>query len=488
MTGRANPTTRFESRRWAQAIAAALCVFGLLVVGLLAIPATAQTTDGPTIADQQPPLPLPDSPAQKYKIPSSSLFSRIKDYEPVATEAQDKLEYEAWTEFVAHANKFDAADLERYAAREWVSQDLTHASPSIDLRTQLIAFEGLLSQVTRVEPTKALKALNIVNMYQAKLVPVDDSSADAIRIAFVDLPAGVEVGGADRWVSFAGYFFKLIPDASAPVKRAGEAHRGMPLLVGKSVTPLAAPPSTIALDKHLLLYSSIRDDNDPGGNRTVWREDVARQRIFLHARRFGEDELEAAGRRDLGFRDLFLEGRSAYRFALIYLEGRLLRVRKLEDTPQSKEAGIPALYECWMIPKGANGNPISIQVTELPAGIQAQPSDGALLNHWISFGGYSFKLCKYSSQERQKDDPTKNVWKLAPVLIGHSFTLRRDPELESPLTWGETFVYAMIGLLMFLGIVALGLKRWFRRGDERVKKEIDALRNRNPFGEVDSTG
>jgi hypothetical protein len=218
-----------------------------------------------------------------------------------------------------------------------------------------------------------------------------------------------------------------------------------------------------------------------------WEEFAAWSRVALHARKFPTAELERAARRDLGFADLFREHRRDYQLDLVYFEGQLIALRRDDKPPpQLVEAGVNAWYEGWLVPKdeAGNGNPISIAITELPEGLEPQSGGRGqpLMNRSVSFAGYSFKLMQYESREPRPDDPTKRKWKRAPLLIGRSVTLHEDPAANVRDQWRYGFVWPMVGGLAAIVAVAVGLGWYFRRGDRRVRAEMDA-RSRNPFGE-----
>jgi hypothetical protein len=466
---------------------------------------------GPDELDARSPLP-PEEPKRPsipdgYRYPNvnARIYHEIKDAFPVASEKQNRDEYQAWTEAVKFARTKTAAGLEQYAARDLTAEDLVesvspHNTPkggSI-FRLDLIRFDGKLTRVRRVEPTKALAEAGLKDLYEGWLIPLDESPSLPVCVVFTDLPAGLEPGEQDRWASFAGYFFKVTayPGPNADLKRepnpASPAEAGWllaPLLVGRSVTLLPGPPTEatrIELNKNLRIFRRIRDDARMQTRRENWEEAAAWERIALHARKFSTAELEQAARRNISFADLLQGNRLDHQFELVYFEGRLISLRRDEKPPRRLvEAGVSAWYEGWLIPKEEpSGHPVCIVLTELPQGLE--PQQGArgqpLLTRWVSFAGYSFKLLRYESQEPHKDRPNENVWKRAPLLIGRSVTLREDPAANVRDEWRYGFVWPMVGGLAVVVGVALALGWWFRRGDRRVKAEVDA-RSRNPFGE-----
>ena len=223
-----------------------------------------------------------------------------------------------------------------------------------------------------------------------------------------------------------------------------------------------------------------------------WEEMVAWNRVLLHARRFSAEELERNARTDLTFFDLYndgkwvdkdgrvrFDGRRDYKLDLVRFEGRLLSLRKMTPSRDLRDAGIEMAYEGWLAPKDEpGGNPLCMVFTDPLEGVEP----GGRVNKWVSFAGYAFKLMQYESGEKDKDDPSRNKWKRAPLLLGRAAIARTDPDSISKVSW-QSFVTGATVVVLGLIATALGLNWWFRRGDRTARREIEANRARNPFGE-----
>jgi hypothetical protein len=420
----------------------------------------------------------------RYDPKTKTVTGGIEDERPLASEKQNADEAAAWVEVVSHAHGLAAADLEKHAANDLTPDDLTQPQRRY-FRLQLLRFDGTLTKFRRVTPTKALAEGGMAALYEGWLVPVDESPSHPLRVVFTELPTGFPVPPApaagepagewfntNRWVTFAGFFFKLVADADAP--RA-------PLLVGKSVTPLPGPPAEatdVALNTRYRIFQLVRDNAPINRDPTHWEETAAWTRAVIHARKFEVAALHAAARKGVTFADLFLDGRSDYRFKLVEMRGRLVRVKPMERNPRLAEAGAAELYEAWVIPHDdPRGNPVCVVITELPEGVVP----AVQMSYNVVVAGYFFKLFHYESAEPRKDDPARYEMKKAPLLIARGVTL--VPDVDGPGVWVSWFIPIIVGGIVFLALSAVLLSRWFRVGDDRARAEYEAARVKNPFAD-----
>jgi hypothetical protein len=458
---------------------------------------------GPAI-DDRPPLPGGTDPnlAERLQIPNHdrAIFAGrwdanknpipntgIVDFDEIASEKKNSDEYMAWHEVVQHAKQFSTAQLEDYARGDLTRDDLIGMGPSPRVyRLSLIRLEGRLTRVRKLTATKSLREAGTMEVYEAQLVPFDEPPTDRVSIVFTELPealAALKQKPAEEWMDVnadavgAGYFFKVKQDPLQTEK--------FPVLIGRSVTMLSTlkwqssklkqENNPIEIDKSLKVFKGIKDDARIGNGSENWEEAVAWNRVLLHARRFSAEELEANARNDLKFADLFEPIRKDYKLQLVKFEGRLLMVRKMELSQKLRSAGVEFAYEGWLAPKNEpRGNPVCVVFTDpLPEGLEP-----GRVNKWVSFAGYSFKLMRYESGERDKDD--HNVTKRTPLILGRAIIPQLDPDRPSSITWSA---FVQVTLVVIFGLVGIAgaLTWWFRHGDKRSKEEITAQRTKNPF-------
>ena len=392
-----------------------------------------------------------------------------------------------------HAAQFTAADLAEVGRRDLTPDDLTY-SARFQFRLDLVRFEGKLVKARRLQPTKSLEDAGFKQLFEAWLVPEEESPGYPVALllsqwpegfaSLPEIPAGQQAGPSaaiDKWVAFGGYSFKLMtfPGPTAdPKSPTGAGWLKAPLLIGKSVVPANEPAAKIPLNRDLRVFSEIRDKTRMTQSLDFWEELTAWNRIVMHARRFTAEQLEAAAVRTVSFGDLFQDNRKDYRLDLVLMEGRLVRLNKGKSPERLVEAGLDSWYEAWIIPDGEpRGNPVCFVLVDPPAGVEPKKT----MDVPVKVAGYSFKLWRYESGEQDKDDPKKNVDKYAPLLIGRSATVKPAPPNDATAWWTEGFVPAVVGGVILLGGAALTLGWWFRRGDRVAHAEIEANRNKNPF-------
>jgi hypothetical protein len=240
------------------------------------------------------------------------------------------------------------------------------------------------------------------------------------------------------------------------------------------------PATQYRIDKDRRYFADIRDgtpfQTDPSNG-----EYQSYSSVLQHARGFPTVDLERFARRDVSFRDLFLNT-DEFRLELVYFEGRLKQLRRTEPTTELKEAGVNDLYEGWLFPRDES-NPVCILTTDLPPGLEAQKDLRSEMDRWVGFAGYFFKKFRYESRKVNPKDPSRYQDRLAPVLMGHSITPLAEPAGPADDPWFSTFLPAVVAGSAGLGLMIVVLMWYFRRGDRAIEQTVAARREKNPFAD-----
>lgn len=266
----------------------------------------------------------------------------------------------------------------------------------------------------------------------------------------------------------------------APTERPPQAE-GTPVPKGdrkpQEPTPEPSEADRVKIDPDPLLgYTHIEDEAPLRSEEQNEDEHKAYNYTIAKAHKIAPDVL-ARNSRPVPFANLIKPVHKDYLLDLIHVEGRLARLEELKSTSFLRESeGIKKLYEGWLFPKGEQF-PVCILFTELPEGLRPALK---LENTWAAFDGYYFKLMHYESGEEKS--PGKNVWRKAPLLIGHTIQQQKPPaEEDSGLSFGSMMTLLVVGLSVIIA-VALGLSVWFRRGDRRVQEQVRQTQyQNNPF-------
>ncbi len=504
MSGRPIPNTRTLFTRAAVALAGALAC-GAALTAVAQDPKTDAKQNSEDRAkaasklDRESPLPADaprKKPPEKFAIKTDRLmFTKIEDHKPVASAADNHGEYSAWVEVVMHAKQFATADLEAAATRDLTPFDLIKPIRTA-FRCELLRFDGKVVCARRLPAPAFFRddpQSEIKEMYEVRLVPLNESPLTPVSVAFLELPDALakvrdakpgEWVDTDGWFSTAGYFFKTM---SVP----GDEGKllSVPVLIGKSVTPLPGPPvppgaDPTALDPNTRVYRFIKDEtfmvrNAP--NDQTWPEVAAYNRVILHAHRFTAEQLEQHANADATFADLFEDVRRDFRLKNVKFEGRLISLRRMDPSKELRAAGVEHVFEGWLVWKDEpRGNPMCVVFTEPLEGVEPT---GKGVDKWVTFAGFSFKKIRYESGEKDPKNDKKFLDKYAPLLVGKRPIVRADPtKYVSPLTW-DSFVMWVVGGVVALVGGAGALTWWYRGGDRSARRQIENVRGKNPFAE-----
>jgi hypothetical protein len=211
---------------------------------------------------------LPGPPAPPGNDPTAiepvRLFKFIRDDAPLIRSAPTDVtwpELAAFQRVLLHANRFNADDLEKHA-----NPDVRFADLFEDTRTQLqlknIKMEGRLISLRKMEANNELRAAKIDAVYEGWLVPKDEPRGNPVCIFFTQPLEGVEPTGrgVSKWVSFAGFSFKLMRYESA--EQYEDAAKGYkvkraPVLIGKGPIPRRDPEAPVSMDTRTVYQAAV---------------------------------------------------------------------------------------------------------------------------------------------------------------------------------------------------------------------------------------
>ena len=240
------------------------------------------------------------------------------------------------------------------------------------------------------------------------------------------------------------------------------------------------PKTKYQFDKDKRYLLNIKDLGPIRSNAEDSDEYDAYNALVLHAHRFSTAELNRAARLDVSYGDLFSNKvRPDYRFELIQFTGRLKRLRRIEANESLKENGVKELFEAWVVPNNDN-NPMCLILTEKPDGIE--PNLEYNPSYPVTATGYFFKLFEYESKEPSEKTKGGFLTRRAPLLMGKSLAVRPVEDNDGGGPWREVFLPALLTFIGLAAVFALGVTWYFRRGDRRSIKILEAKKG-NPFDE-----
>ena len=203
---------------------------------------------------------------------------------------------------------------------------------------------------------------------------------------------------------------------------------------------------------------------DPTVGYAAKMESKAYDLILAHAHQQPVERLRRYSVKNVPFDNLFRPIKQDYLRELLHFEGRLALVLAMKPTDELKSLdGVEQLYEAWITPRGSR-HFACLVVTELPPGIT--PGENQTAN--VAFDAYYFKLFHYESREaKDRADPDKKQWHKAPMFLGRTFDATAPDEPAA--TYSPMMLAVVVSGLVALGLVALGMGLWLRRGDRRIQ-------------------
>jgi hypothetical protein len=218
------------------------------------------------------------------------------------------------------------------------------------------------------------------------------------------------------------------------------------------------------------LLELVRDDRGIPTAKNDDQEVMAYWEMALVASRTDPEAFRRAADISLTRADL-LNQPSRNRGKVVTLKGRLVRLRKIEPTAMGAQAGVPRLYEGWIINEAYGANPSVVLVSSLPEGIA--PAESMDID--VEVNGFFYKRYRYESAG---PGPDGTSFRKAPLVMGRD--IRRIPTvpvvdssekkaMSALLPWFLALVAGTGGLIAFLTF-------WMGRRDEKVRKTIKQLR------------
>jgi hypothetical protein len=172
-------------------------------------------------------------------------FAQIDWDAPLRSEETNWAEFESYNDVVLHANKYSAQELFDAGDKVLTFRDLLHPRTGRDFQFKLVAFEGRMMRLRRIEPTIPLKQAGVKNLYESWIFP--SLAADPLCLLLVDPPEGIPESMSYQRavpVKFGGFYFKLIQyESSEPSEKKDRNRvRRAPLLISRGL--LATPEPT----------------------------------------------------------------------------------------------------------------------------------------------------------------------------------------------------------------------------------------------------
>jgi hypothetical protein len=207
-----------------------------------------------------PPGPDKNNPAALDK--GLRVFKFIENDTRVARGDDNWEEAVAWNRVLLHARRFSPEELEANARTDLTFADLHEDGRREsegggrdykgrrDYKLDLVRFEGRLLMLRKMELSKKLRDAGVETLYEGWLVPKDEPRGNPVCVVFTDPPEGVEsLGRVNKWVSFAGYAFKLMRYESGEQDKNGRyVTKRAPLLLGRALIARPDPdaPSNVS--------------------------------------------------------------------------------------------------------------------------------------------------------------------------------------------------------------------------------------------------
>ena len=239
-----------------------------------------------------------------------------------------------------------------------------------------------------------------------------------------------------------------------------------------------APADKYKLDADRFRFTRVEDDapvRSEGQNREEYE---AYNDVLLHARQFPAAELESHANRDVTFLDLVRPIRQDFQFQLLYFEGRLAKLRRVEPNRGLAAAGVDRPVRGVDVPRQRVGPDVRAD-HRVAARTGAEPGVRPQAAGRRRRVLLQVDPLRVGGEGPARPDPLPGA--AAPLLMAKSFTLLPTPDADGGRAWRTGFLPGMLGVLAGIVVVAAVLTLLFRRGDRAARRAIEDRRARNPF-------
>jgi hypothetical protein len=169
-----------------------------------------------------------------------------------------------------------------------------------------------------------------------------------------------------------------------------------------------------------------------------------------------------------------------YRGKVVLVRGQLLMLRQYPAPRPAQKQGIRFVYEGWIKGPTKGTNPFWAIFTEPPAGLEPFEMTDGKARPDVTFYGYFLKKQRYTAANSER---------VTPYLVGRTLVVASTPVQsgteEQP--FARFMVFAVAGSVLALTAVAFAFSLWFRRGDDRIRSRISALREKHGLDFQDTT-
>jgi hypothetical protein len=181
-----------------------------------------------------------------------------------------------------------------------------------------------------------------------------------------------------------------------------------------------------------------------------------------------------AARHDVTFAHLFNDP-ERYRGDPVHITGRLVRLHRFDPPDEARAEGVSDLYEGWIFTDAYGENPVCVVFTDLPSGLKITGERNLHIDD-VGFDGYFYKRYRYKAYDTKK----KDLFRDAPLLIGHTLTGKFGPEAgEEGVSdnWGHSLIWVFGSVVGGALVAILVLTGWYRYHDRRVRHRLRAARD-----------